>query len=46
MTTTTTTTAVEASARARRRPRAKKKCRSFITPWLFDNHYYDVLEAR
>ena len=46
MMTTTTTMAVEASCRARRRPRAKKKCRSFVTPWPFDNHYEDVLEAR
>jgi hypothetical protein len=44
--TTTTTTAVEASDRARRRPRAKKKCQSFVTPWPFDNHYEEVLEAR
>ena len=43
--TTTTTTAVEASCRARR-PRAKKKCRSFVMPWPFNNHYYNVLEAR
>ena len=44
-TTTTTTTVVEVSGRARR-PRAKKKCRSFIMPWPFDNHYEEVLEAR
>jgi hypothetical protein len=44
--TTTITTAVEASGRARRRPREKKKCRSFVTPWPFDNHYEEVLEAR
>ncbi len=44
--TMTTTTAVEASDRARRRPRAKKKCQSFVTPWPFDNHYEEVLEAR
>ncbi len=45
-TTTTTTAVVEASGRARRRPRAKKKCQSFVTPWPFDNHYEEVLEAR
>jgi hypothetical protein len=44
--TTTTTTAVEASGRARRRPREKKKYRSFVTPWPFNNHYEEVLEAR
>ena len=25
---------------------AKRKCQSFITPWPFDNHYEEVLEAR
>ena len=33
---TTTTMTVEASGRAKK-PRAKKKCRSFATPCMFDN---------
>ena len=40
-----TTATPTADARTKsRRPRAKKKCKSFVTPWPFDN-YHEVQEA-